>query len=167
MTRASALTLSLILLGAASAQANHLTVSTGAHHKPSSSYHYVGYQAAYTFENSDAFKALELGLLHPYSGYGYSQNLIYSSFTWNWTQKGSSILSPFGGIGPGFYLERVNSENGFVPSLVLQAGVRLGGKNLGLSLKASTYAGVFEWMHPVRKTVWPMTSFTVGVYAGF
>ncbi len=137
---------------------------------PGSSYLYQGYQTQLTGRiGSGSYSLTAAGVL-PYEILGYTHSVASLSFTREFSLSGgarSSFFDPFVGIGPGLYLDQVNSSSGWVPSLVTRGGVRVGHKNFGVIGQFECHAGIYSFSQLRSWVIWPLVELSGGIYVAF
>lgn len=147
-------------------KAFEVSLSSGFVHLPSSSYHYLGYDLGLGFGSVESHFDLNIGLTHPYYGYGYSQKIFFGRLGWTWALT-SSWIKPYVGVGLGTYADIVSSSGGVIPSIVTHGGLKLGGNGFGADLSLATYMGIYNPAHLVNFTMWPLVTILGGIYAVF
>jgi hypothetical protein len=148
-----------------SASAFEIAASTGALHLPDSSYHYLAFQFSLRSSGKSARFRFDLGGTPPHSSLGFSQIIVFSGASIEWhSDSTSNFFRPYGGCGIGVFGDRVNSMMGWVPALLLQGGIKVGGSRVGVDFSFSGYTGVYDTSHVEVQTVWPLINAMAGVY---
>lgn len=145
-----------------------LSTDSGLVQLPNSTYHYLGYEVHLgLFSNANSHFTVDFGLTQPFSYNQYAQSIYFGAFGWEWT-AGSSFVRPFFGLGLGLYADLISAPegtaSGFVPSLITQGGLKLGGEKFGLLLKASIYLGIYDVSQLFMATAWPLLNVMGGIY---
>lgn len=163
-------TFALVGIGAGlcpTADATEVALSSGYVHLPASSYHYFGYAGHVGLGQRDSSYTIDFGMIPSSSIAGLSHSTYFGSVGAQWVQ-GAGFVRPYLGLGLGFYIDRVGSSSetrsGFVPALVGQGGLRVGGQNLGLSLGFASYLGIYNPGQLFEWTIWPLTTVMAGIY---
>lgn len=136
------------------------------------SYHFLSYRVAVGGELAKNRRwSAHVGITHPYFAHGFSQMILRGGATHDWSLLiGGSSLSAFAGIGPGVYVDRVvrggNVEASWVPAVVLQGGLRWGGKRFGALFLVDDYSGVYD-LFDLPWVIWSQFTYSLGVYVAF
>jgi hypothetical protein len=146
------------------AQALELAAGTGFLQLPSTSYHYLAYDAQLAVGSPESKWLLDFGLAQPFSIAGYSENIVFFDLGGEWSLRKEGFLRPFVGAGLGFYDDQVNGSSGVVPSIVMRGGLKAGGDRLGAALSMNAFLGVYSAGQLFSWVMWPMTSFWLGFY---
>ena len=134
---------------------------------PAARYHYQAWGVQVSYGSLDLKWVFNAALAQPFELLGYRQWIGALSLTREFGVNVSSWLRPFVGAGPGIYLDRVNNQSGWVPSLVTRGGVRLGGSALGVEAHFDCHAGIYSVSQLGSWVIWPLTQVGGGVYAEF
>ena len=158
------LTVGIIFTRAKNAYSFDLAFSSEAIHIPNTSYHYLGIDTIIAFPTNEGRFFVQLGATPPYTRSGFQEFTTYFSLG-HLFETESSFIRFYGGPAIGCYFDVLNGQIGYTPSIVLNGGIRIGGKSLGLQFGMNTFFGINPfWQFIGANVAWPMTNFTGGIY---
>ena len=146
-----------LLIPSRTAGASEWGLSTSLLQLPSGGYHYLAFGAQAAFGDSNSPWVFQIGGTPPSASAGYSQSIYYSSLTRDFFFTTSSFAKPFLGFGLGAFMDKVNSMNGFMPSIVARGGFEFGSGSLSGSLFFEVQNGIFDPSQLTSFVIWPLS----------
>ena len=124
---------------------------------PAGGYHYLAFGAQAAFGDLNSPWLFQIGGTPPSTSAGYTQSIYYTSFTKQAVLMNAQVVKPFIGFGLGAFMDKVNSMNGFTPSIVGRGGLSFGSGTVGGSLFFEVHTGIYDVSQLGSYVAWPLS----------